>query len=512
MSMDILLIYPQLGSFDTLAKDIPLSLIYAATDSVKNGFNVKIVDLRLAGDHWQSVVDESLKDGCTLIGFSVMTGNPISTSLRVSSYIKGKYDIPIVWGGPHPTILPEQTLNDPLVDFIIRDWGSESLASLIAFLKNGVGKLSSIPGLGYKENGKQILNPQRTSFEILDYRDIPYDLVNVDANQYNRMKSGKLIFPFYTSMGCPWNCTFCMSPATYKIVKGKKWQPYDINTVLDHLEYLSQRYSIEVFQDYADESFIDLERMKDFLHGYIQRGFNLKYKLDFRGVRINDLDKMDDEYLRLMVEANVGMMFIGVESGSDRILGIMQKNITHDQIVRVNQKMARYPELKPHYNFFSGIPGETMESLTETGQLLEQLVKDHPGCYLGYGAHWKPIPGSAITDTAVREFGYKLPSTLIEWADIDSFDAATPNYPWYTPQMSSMINLLGIAGLLMDAKTKDYTPNLGPILGGVARFLIRLYRPFLKLRIDHSFTDLLIEEKIKTLALKNIGKLMITSD
>jgi anaerobic magnesium-protoporphyrin IX monomethyl ester cyclase len=511
VSPDILLIYPQLGTFDSLAKDIPLSLIYAAADSVKNGFDVKIIDLRLAGENWQKIVDDALQNGCTLVGFSVMTGNPISTSLRVASHIKEKYNIPIVWGGPHPTILPEQTLSNPLVDYIIRDWGSESLAKLIEFLKNGKGKLNSIPGLGYKENGNLVLNKQRTSFETLDYRDIPYDLVNISADQYNRLKSGKLTFPFYSSMGCPWNCTFCMSPATYKIVKGKKWQPYDINSVLDHIGYLSQHYPIEVFQDYADESFIDINRMKEFLHGYIQRGFNLQYKLDFRGVRINDLDKMDDDYLRLMVEANVRMMFIGVESGSDRILGIMQKNITRDQIIRVNQKMARFPELKPHYNFFSGIPGETIESLAETGKLLEQLVKDHPGCYLGYGSHWKPIPGSAITETAVKEYGYKLPTTLHDWAAVDSFDAAAPNYPWYTPQMSSMINLLGIAGLLLDAKTDDYTPNLGPVLEKVVRFLIHLYRPLLRFRIEHNFSSLLIEEKIKTFALRNIGNFFISS-
>lgn len=512
MSLDVLLIYPWLGSFDNLAKDIPLSLIYAATDAVKKGYSVKILDLRIEKDHWRQAIDEALKDGCHLIGFSVMTGKPISTSLIVSSYIKSKYNIPIVWGGPHPTILPKQTLESKFVDFIIRDWGSIALLQLIEQIKNGKTKKEDITGLGYKQNGKIVLNPQMSHFEVLDYRDIPYDLVNVDATLYNRMKSGKLIFPFYSSMGCPWNCTFCMAPATYKIVKGKKWQPYDVNTILENLEYLESRYPIEVFQDYADESFIELDRMKDFLNGYIQRGFADKYKLDFRGVRINDLDKMDDEYLELMVRANVGMMFIGVESGSDRVLGIMKKNITTEQIIRVNKKLARFPKLKPHYNFFSGIPGESEESLRETANLLLQLVQDHPGCYLGYGAHWKPIPGSAITQTAVEEYGYQLPETLEEWAEIDSFDAATPNYPWYTKKMASQINLLGIAGLLLDAKTNDFTPNMGPIIGKLVRLLIYLYRPFLRFRLRHNFSNLLLEEKIKTFALRNVGKFIVSMD
>jgi len=506
--MDILLIYPQLGSWDDVLRDIPLSLIYAATHSVKRGFKVQIVDLRLWGDNWRQAIAPVLQEGCSLVGLSVMTGNPINTSLRISRYIKDKYEVPIVWGGPHPTILPEQTLENPYIDFVIRDWGSKALCQLVEHLKGGpVGK-EEILGLGYKENGQVRLSPPQTCFEMLDFRDLPYHLVDISGENYNRLKSGDLLFPIYTSMGCPYQCNFCMAPAVYEKIKSKKWVAYDADYVLDHIQYLASRYQFNRLQVYDDESFVDLDRMYNLLTGYIKRGFNKKFKLDFRGVRINDLDRMDDDYFRLLVEAGVEFMAIGMESGSPRILKLMNKGITVDQIIRVNWRLARYPSLKPHYNFFCGIPGETIESLIETKELLLQLVKEHPTCYLGYGAHWKPIPGSVLAEVAVKDYGLKLPSSLEEWVAIDTFDSAPPVYPWYTPKMRNMIALLAVAGMVLDHKAKDMTGNLGPVLGRMVYYLVVLYRPLLRLRLRFNFTGLLLEAKLRDISIHNLGKLL----
>ncbi len=267
---DILLIYPQLGTFDQLIRDIPLSMIYAAADSVKNGFNVKILDLRLNVNNWQKEIDKYMHDGCSLVGLSVMTGNPISTSLKISNYIKSKFDVPIVWGGPHPTILPEQTLENDNVDFIVRDWGSKALCQLIQHLTDQSRGIEDILGLGYKVNGKIILNDTQCSFEMLDFRDLPYHLVDITADNYNRLNNGEVIFPIFTAAGCPYKCTFCMSPAVYEKIKGKKWVPYDTDYVIEHIEYLAERYDFQRLQIYDDDSFVDLERMRNFFHEYIK--------------------------------------------------------------------------------------------------------------------------------------------------------------------------------------------------------------------------------------------------
>lgn len=208
-----------------------------------------------------------------------------------------------------------------------------------------------------------------------------------------------------------------------------------------------------------------------------------------------------------MVEANVSLLAIGVESGSDKILKIMNKGITVEQIIRVNQKLSKYPTLKPHYNFFCGVPGETIESLVQTKKLILRLVNDNPNCYLGVGADWKPLPGSVMTDQAVQRYGLSLPESLIGWAEIDSFDAKKIVHPWYTRKMNNMIKLLQISGQLLDKKILEFRDSLGRIVGIIIYLLSVLYKPILLFRLRYNFTSFFIEYGIRNFFLRNIGKI-----
>ncbi|RJP74832.1 MAG: radical SAM protein [Desulfobacteraceae bacterium] len=506
--IDILLIYPPLGIFDGILRDIPLSLIYAAADSVKKGYSVKILDLRLYPNSWQQEIDHCIREGCSLIGISVMTGNPIRSSLAISKYIKKQTRIPIVWGGPHPTILPEQTLENENIDFIIRDWGSVSLSMLIQYVKDGTGEIADILGLGYKVDGKVVLNETQCWFEMLDFHDLPYHLVEITSRNYNRLNNGEVIFPIFTAVGCPYKCTFCMSPAVYKKIKGKKWIPYPIDAVIEHIDFVKKKYDFQRLQIYDDDSFVDIPRMRLFFEKYIEMGFHKTLKIDFRGVRINELYHMDTDFFSLMEKANVELMAIGVESGSARILSEMNKGITVDQILHVNRQLAKFPTIKPHYNFFCGVPGETYESLLETKDLILTLVKDNPHCYLGFGGDWKPLPGSIMTERAVKEYHLKLPDRLEDWAEIDNFDSIKISHPWYTPKMDSMIKLLQVAGHLLDKKVAEYSGDLGPVLGKMVNMLSVLYQPLLRLRLKYNITFFLIEYDAKTYFFRYLTKLL----
>jgi anaerobic magnesium-protoporphyrin IX monomethyl ester cyclase len=502
---DCLLIFPKLGCFDDLIMDPPLSIIYAATHSVKKGFNIRLLDLRLIPHTWQEAIDSILVKGCSLVGFSVMTGNPINTSLEVSQYIKSKYGVPIVWGGPHPTLLPKQTLENPAIDYIVRGWGSKALCLLLENIRTGSPSKTNIPGLGYKEDGKIRLATPQTEFEKLDFRDLPYNLIDISGKIYTRFKEGTLTFPILTSMGCPYNCSFCISPVAYKDIKGKKWITYDIEEVLDHIAYLGERYDPKIIQIYDDESFVDLNRMRELLRRYISRGYHEKYKLMFRGIRINDLFRMDNEYFSLLEKVGVDVLLVGFESGSQRVLDLMKKGVSIEQIIEANKKIAKHPALTPNYNFFVGIPGENIQSLIETKDVLLKLLRDNPNCYLGAGSLWKPIPGSVAAEIAVKEYGLKLPSTLEEWAVIDSFDAEPLWYPWFSKEMEGMFDLLQMIGLLMDKKTEDLTKHLRWPFRLLARCLVYAYRPLLRLRQKKNFTRFFIEKHVRDFVLKHIS-------
>lgn len=505
--VDILLIYPTLGSMDDIVKDIPLSLIYAAADSVQNGYTVKIFDCRLYPHTWKEKIDHIMKDGCRLVGLSVMTGNPITTSLEISRFIKKNYGVPIVWGGAHPTILPEQTLENNFIDYVIRDWGSKSLYQLISHIKNNSLDVREITGLGYKEKGQIILNESTTKFELIDYKNLPYHLVDIDSNNYNRF-GNQLFFPIFTSIGCPYQCSFCMSPAVYNKIGGKKWIPFPVASVLDHIEYLLSKYKFERIQIFDDDSFIDLDRMRQLLTGYIDRGYQKRLRIDFRGARVNEIDKMDDNFLQLLVKSNVEYLMIGAESGSNDVLRKMNKGITAEQTIRVNKKLSEYQSLKPHFNIMCGIPGEQYEDLVKTKNLMMILAKDNPSCILGRAADWKPLPGSRMTEIAVMEYGLVLPKSLEEWSNIDSLDAKKIRHPWYTTQTNNYIKLLQLAGLFIDQKIEILLRETRSQLIRALLMIAKLYRPILRLRLKYNLYYLLFEYPIKNAAIRLLGLIM----
>jgi len=176
---------------------------------------------------------------------------------------------------------------------------------------------------------------------------------------------------------------------------------------------------------------------------------------------------------------------------------------------RQSGSMPKLASLKPLYTFFCGVPGETMESLIETKDLILKLLKENPNCYLGVGADWKPYPGSVMADKAVEEYGLSLPDNLFGWAAIDSFDADKLVHPWYTKEMNNMIKLLQIAGQALDNKIKEFRKDMGLILGNFIYFLSMLYKPVLLLRLKYNFTSFLLEYNLKNYLFHHIGKLMV---
>jgi radical SAM superfamily enzyme YgiQ (UPF0313 family) len=302
-----------------------------------------------------------------------------------------------------------------------------------------------------------------------------------------------------------------MSPKVYNKIKGKKWLAFSVDSVLDHIDYLMNKYNFQRLQVYDDDTFVNLERMKDFFLKYINRGYNKRFKLDFRGARINELDKMDDEYLLLMVEANVEILAIGVESGSDKTLKRMNKGIVVEQILRVNNKLKKYPSLKPHYNIFCGTPGEEYEDLIKTKELMIKLANDNPSCMIGIAADWKPMPGTVMTEAAQKEYNLKLPKSLEEWAKIDSIDADKIRHPWYSKKIDNFIKLLQISGFLLDKKLENFEYELSANKRykfiKLLVVLAKKYRPVLRMRLKYNFTDFLIEYHTKNFLMYLFNKM-----
>lgn len=499
--MDALLIYPTMGNLGNMVVDLPLSIIYAATDSVKAGYDVGLVDLRCEQEDWRIVLRPLLAKKPRLVGISVMTGIPLKNARDIALFIKADYPgIPVVWGGPHVTVLPE-TIDEQYLDFLIRGYGSVPLKLLLDELAADQPDFSRVPGLSWRDNGAVVHNDRPTTHESISFRDLPYHLLDITGPGYQRAYLGRRVFPMFTAIGCPYRCSFCVHPTIYRVIAGKKWLPYPEEEVLDHMQFLKERHGASHLCIIDDTSFPDIERMRRIFNGVIERKLDLI--LEFRGARINEIDRMDDDFLELMADAGGRMIMVGVESCSDRILKVMQKGITAEQIIRVNRKLARHPRITAHYNLIYGTPGETYDDLVATKNVVLKMIEDNKNAYFGFGGDWKPIPGSKMLDMAKAEYGFEEPRTMDEWIAMDSSEFKDKiRHPWYSNRHNNLIKMLQVTSFVIDDKLIKETKENKRLVFRIIRLLSSLYKPVAKFRLKHDLHQCFIEYDLWVLAMK----------
>jgi anaerobic magnesium-protoporphyrin IX monomethyl ester cyclase len=489
MKNKIILVQPTVGISGEIACHIPLSLLYVASGLVKNGFETIILDNRVYTDRWRKKLIDLLDENTLFVGITVMSGSPIANAIEVSKIVKKSGNIPVVWGGAHPTIKPEQILQKDFVDFTVSGSGVNSGVKLAESLsKNNSEDLKDIPGLGYKLNGEVKINSSYKGFEHVPYTDMPYFLIK-DFSCYGQIGSTEKIFPIYSAYGCPYNCAFCISPTLYRNFQ-HRWIPLPAEEIVNHMEYLHKNYCATEIYFYDDDSFVNLEHIHSIIDEVRKR--NLKIKMSFRGARVNEVLRMDKEYLDDLAEAGTHILHIGVESGSQRILDLFNKGIKVEDIIEMNRKLSRNKKIIAGYNWIIGTPSETLEEIKETSRFMLRLSDENPRSIIFQPNKFRPIPESELYELSLKH-GYKEPSSLEEWID-EELEGDKPQ-PWYTGELEEMIKMLQVTSYFIDNKPslllkEDSFKNM------LIKFLFMLYKPFARYRFKYGITSALIEYPI----------------
>lgn len=490
---NIVLIYPKMGmAGSVLVRHLPLSVLYAAADTIKCGIRVDVVDVRLSPSSWREDIAPLVTSDTLLVGLSVMTGPPIKNALEISRWLKSEHpELPVVWGGPHTTFNALEVFDEPGVDYVIKGYGSLPLSRLARHLRGDADApaLDAIPGVMYRKGDGIQEVPAAPTFEAIDYRDIPYHLVEKDLDQYGQLDSSERIFPMYSALGCPYRCAFCSSPAQYRDM-AKKYQYLPAEEVADHVQFVHQKYGATYIYFIDDDSFVDLDHVERVIDEINRRG--IKVGLGFRGARINEIVRMSDAYLTKLAQAGTNILHIGAESGSQRMLDLMHKDCTVEQIVEVNRKLARHPEIKAAYNWLVGIPGEDLDDLKATRRLMLQLAGENPGALIFMPNKYRPLPGTVLYDLAVAR-GYQPPGSLEQWGEMEAEGDYAP--PWYSSAYQDMINMIQVTSFFIDDKI--YKVDTGrTLLFTLARFCGKIYKPLALLRMRHGITALLFEYRL----------------
>ncbi len=390
---------------------MPLGLAAVGSCVDRREVDVRIIDGRLQADPVAAVLEAI--EGALLIGISVLTGDPIRDALCVSRAVKAKRpDLPVVWGGWHPSLFPAETLSEPSVDVTVQGQGEVTFAEVVRRLVAGED-LDGLCGIAFRSGSRVVVNPPRPLMPMDDLPAIDYELLPVE--RYFQLKDRRQI-DYVSSVGCHFRCAFCADPFVY----ARKWTALSPARMGNEIAALweQHRFSELAFQD--ETFFTHRERCAEIADELLRRGLTFDWTATLRadqGVRLGD------EGLALCVRSGLRRVLVGVESGSQQMLDWMQKDVTIEQVLETADLCVRH-HIAAIFPFIVGFPGESDESVGETIALIKLLRAMSPRFETPI-FYFKPYPGSRITEELVRQ-GYELPATLDEWAQFDFIGSAAP--------------------------------------------------------------------------------------
>jgi anaerobic magnesium-protoporphyrin IX monomethyl ester cyclase len=397
---------------------MPLALLAIGSELDPNLYEVVTIDARLDADAEIDVLAHVREAVC--LGITVLTGAPISDALRISRSAKrARPDLPIVWGGWHPSMFSRECLLEPSVDVTVRGQGEETFAEIVDRLAKG-RSLEDCAGCTVRlPDGTIRENPSRPLAQIDGFRTHDYGLIPVE--RYFALK-GKRQLDYISSQGCHFRCAFCSDPFVY----GRKWVGLEPVRMAMRLKELWDRYHFDDVNFQDETFFTKAARVEAMAERIIEAGMKITWAATMRadqGVRLPD-----SVWVRCR-QSGLRRLLVGVESGSNEVLKRIKKDIKIEQVYAVADKMLKFG-ISGHFPFIVGFPDETDAHIQATLDCAKRLRSMSPD-FLTPIFYFKPYPGSALVIEAVAR-GFQLPQTLEEWATFD-YVAGEPG-PWVSAE------------------------------------------------------------------------------
>jgi radical SAM superfamily enzyme YgiQ (UPF0313 family) len=271
------------------------------------------------------------------------------------------------------------------------------------------------------------------------------------------------------------------------VVQKRRYRVLDVDRVVDQLSHVVRNHGIKGFAFADDDFFIHLDRAYNILKKIVESDLDISIGRLF--IRADTLCRIDRDFLNLMVRAGVKRLVLGAESGSPRVLELLKKEITVDQIVEANRKLIPY-DIRPAFLFMMGLPTETPEEVKQSLELADQLLKENPSATRSFNIY-TPFPGTELYRRAVQ-LGLKEPQRLEDWARYN-YRHLPDKGAYLLPETKRLVCLMDYA--LM---TSDQDNSLGGIKKAdpISLWLTRTYRPFARYRLRTLDTRFPIEPKL----------------
>lgn len=390
---------------------MPLAILSVGSNLDPSRFEAVLIDGRLEPDPVAAVL-RHLPDALCL-GVTVLTGDPIRDALRVSRAAREcRPDLPVIWGGWHPSMFPAQCLAEGSIDVTVQGQGEATLAEIVERLAQGE-TLAGCRGCAYVADGQPCVNPPRPMQELDRFR--PHDYGLLDVERYFRLK-GKRQLDYISSQGCRFRCAFCADPFVFQ----RRWEGLSPARMGQEIESLWKRYG---FTDvsFQDETFFTHEpRVDAIAEEFLRRRLPITWAATMRA---DQGARLADETIAKCRRSGLRRVIVGVESGSQEMLDRIQKDVRLEQVFLAAERCRKH-DVAVQFPFIVGFPGESDESVRASLEMAKRLGAMSPK-FETRVFYFRPYPGTQIIAEAVRN-GFTLPGSLEEWAAFDYVGASGP--------------------------------------------------------------------------------------
>jgi len=382
----------------------PLGTLYAAALMRENDYQVALFDTMFVSNPEEvTPVIESIKPDFFVIyddGFNYLTKMCL-TNMREAAFSMSKIakaeGCTVIVSSSDSTDRYEEYLNEG-ADFVIIGEAEHTLLELTNYIENGGTDFSTIKGLAYVQNGSIIKTPGRPVLKDLDSLPLPaWDLVDIDAYKQAWLKSaGYFSINMSTTRGCPFKCNWCAKP-----IYGNRYNSRSPENVLAEIKLLKDRYDMDHIW-FCDDIFglkpgwiIELAKLIQ------QENINIKFKIQSRADLL-----IDEDTVIALAAAGCENVWIGAESGSQKILDAMDKGISIEQI-RQSTMLMKEAGIKPSFFIQFGYPGELKDDIALTIDMINELLPFEIGISVSY-----PLPGTSFYEKVKAELQKKT-----NWTD-----------------------------------------------------------------------------------------------
>jgi len=463
----------------------PAGLLAVAAPLLADGFEVCLVDAAVE-PRWLERVERECADALCL-GVSLLTGPMIRGAVDAARRVKRlRPEMPVVFGGWHPTLLPQQTLREPYVDAIVKHQGERSFLEICRRLEAGES-LAGVAGCGWKRDGAIAIEPDRPMAPQSELPPPAYELADFDA--YERAGGGRKL-PYATSVGCPYACRYCTDMVFYD----RRFNPLDVERTVDELVTLAERCQIDEVALLDSNFLVQTRRAVAIAQGLLERGARFRWTFQ---ASTDLLCRMSDEDVRLLAASGVEHIGFGTESASPEVLRRMDKRHQSVEDMFEAARKCRQAGIRATYNLIFGFPGETQADRDQTVAVMGAIARRFDNVTFSPNL-FTPYPGIPVWPE-VEALGLRQPQSLEEW---EAFSLGGAKLPWMSDDerrsLERSVRWLALANEL--AKQKRRSP------GGWRRRLLEAARRPVTWRLEKQAFGMPLElwtyEARKRLALK----------